>query len=367
MNLLVQEREGIRKLPSLLSHLQCRRPLLVCGNSFRRSRQYGELKSTLAPVEFSAFTPNPRLSEIKEGVAVFHANACDALVAVGGGSAMDVAKCIKLFCRNDPKTDWLKEAPCDTGIPLVAVPTTAGTGSEATHFAVVYHENVKYSVAHPSLCPQAAVLDPDLLTSLPPYQKACSMMDALCQAIESHWSVRATEKSIAFARAAVKDIVTYGRDYVMNNCSQAAEKVLLAAHRAGCAINLTTTTAAHAMSYQLTKLYDLPHGHSVSLCLGEVWREMLAHPSPCAHPLGEQGLKDCFRRICEDLGVASPEEALTLWQGLLEDYGLHSPVSRQREAELSHLCASVNPARLGNNPVSFSQDTLYRLYERIVK
>ncbi len=354
-------------IPSLLSQLNCRRPLLVCGNSFRRTEPYHALLREASPTVFSAFTPNPRLCEVQEGVSVFRTNDCDGILAVGGGSAIDVAKCIKLFCKSDSNANWLEEPAKDTGIPLLALPTTAGTGSEATHFAVIYHENVKHSVAHPSLCPQAVVLDPSFLSSLPPYQKACSMMDALCQAVESHWSVRATEESIRYARPAVRDIMSYGKDYVKNNCPEAAAKILLAAHHAGRAINLTTTTAPHAMSYQLTKLYGLPHGHSVSLCLGEVWQEMLLRPSPCTHPLSEQGMNACFERIAEDLGAKHPQDALMVWRSLLEEYALFSPASSRRDEDLKHLCASVNPARLGNNPVSFSEDTLYRLYERIVK
>lgn len=367
MAILIQENGGIRRIPSLLSQLNCRHPLLVCGRSFARTEAYQALCDAVAPAVFSAFSPNPELSQVKEGVEAFRAQGCDGIVAIGGGSAIDVAKSIKAFCQSASEAPWLKEPVSDTAVPLVALPTTAGTGSEATHFAVVYENGIKYSVAHPSLRPQAVVLDADFLRTLPPYQKACSMMDALCQAIESHWSVRATRESIAHSRQAVRDIMAHGHNYVNTQCPQAAETILLAAHRAGCAIDITTTTAPHAMSYRMTKLYSLPHGHSVSLCLGPVWRQMLAQPLPCAHPSGVSGMQECFDAIAEDLGASSVEEALLLWEDLLRQYGLFSPVSPNRKEDLKDLSASVNPARLGNNPVCFDQDTLHRLYERIVK
>ncbi len=362
MQEIICEREGYQSLPALFRKRGLKKVLLVCGKSFQRSSAFAFLKeSDVAFCLFESFTPNPDIDEVKAGIALFEAEGCDAVLAAGGGSAIDVAKCIKLLCKVREKDYFNKEAYQDTGIFLAALPTTAGTGSESTHFAVVYRKGEKQSVAHESLLPHAAILDASLLSSLPPYQKSCSMMDALCQAIESHWSLRATEESRAFSQKAIRLILRHGESFVFDNDPAAAEKILTAANLAGRAINITTTTAPHAMSYQLTKLYSLPHGHSVSLCLGPVWEEMLSRPE------GLEAAQKEFASIALAMGEATPQDALKRFRKLVEVFGFASPKARDREKELSHLVSSVNPARLSNHPAKFSAQTLRRLYERIVK
>lgn len=141
---------------------------------------------------FQGFSSNPKYEDVLRGVEAFRAENCDAVVAVGGGSSLDVGKCIKLFARMDPEQDCLAQPLQENGVPLAAVPTTAGTGSESTHFAVVYVNGEKRSVASTAALPDLAILDADALDTLPLYQKKCTLLDALCQGIESAWSVRST-------------------------------------------------------------------------------------------------------------------------------------------------------------------------------
>ena len=219
--------EGTSDLSTLLSD---RRYMLVCGNSFRHQPLYTQLASNAAVV-FGGFSPNPLYEQVLDGIHIFNGNHCDAIVAAGGGSALDVAKCIKLYCHtvalhdeaqalsNTPSEfNFLLQEKSDTGIPLFAIPTTAGTGSESTRHAVIYYQGVKQSISHPSIVPDVAILEPSLLKSLPLYQKKCTMMDALCQAIESTWSVNSTDESKGFARqvrdlqAWAEQIAEWGRE-----------------------------------------------------------------------------------------------------------------------------------------------------------
>lgn len=139
-------------------------------------------------VEFAEFTPNPLYEQVVKGVELFNNNKCNCIVAVGGGSTIDVAKCIKLYCKMNPGENFLLQEKKDSQIPLYAVPTTAGTGSESTKHAVIYYEGSKQSISHESIIPNVVILEPSLLKSLPVYQKKCTMLDALSQAIESFWS-----------------------------------------------------------------------------------------------------------------------------------------------------------------------------------
>lgn len=331
-------------LQALTKALVGRKTMLVCGGSFDRLPIAGAVGS-LADVRFSAFSPNPLYEDVVSGVELLRRAGCDAILAVGGGSAMDVAKCIKLFAPMEPGSFYLDQPREGNEILLAAIPTTAGTGSESTRHAVIYYKGEKQSISHPDLVPGLVCLIPEVLKDLPLYQKKCTMLDALGQAIESWWSVSATEESIGYSRQAINLIKQHWKAYLETGGH--AEEILQASNYAGRAINITATTAAHAMSYKLTSLYGIPHGHAVGLCLPEVWEEMAE----------EEKLRTVFR----DLPVDLP------WlRQLLAQLQMTKPVSSNRENDLDILADSVNPLRLKNNPVVFSRDTLKAMYERIL-
>lgn len=338
----------------LMERARISRPFLVCG---QRSFDALPCRDWLGEgaVRFSGFSANPRVEDIAAGVALFQASSCDGIVAIGGGSAIDSAKCIKLFCRMQQGERYLAQPFADTGIPLLAVPTTAGSGSESTRFAVVYEGGVKQSVAHDSLLPDTVLLDAELLRTLPEYQKKCTLLDALCQAIESWWSRKCTAESAFCARKAIAGILG-DMDAYLKGDEEAAHMVLRAANRAGQAINVTTTTAAHAMSYKLTGLYGIAHGHAVALCLPGVWRAL--------HEMGDEALHARLDDIARALGCKHSLEGAAFMQKLLEKLEIYAPAMKKED--LPMLVASVNPERLGNCPVPFDAEVLRKLYEELV-
>ncbi|MBR5020932.1 MAG: phosphonoacetaldehyde reductase [Oscillospiraceae bacterium] len=337
----MQQFLNLQELPQALAG---RKVMLVCGGSMDKL-SIGSAVTKLAAVRFSGFSPNPLYEDVAAGVKLFLDAGCDAILAVGGGSAMDVAKCIKLFAAMDQSKLYLGQPYVENDILLAAIPTTAGTGSESTRHAVIYYGGEKQSISHPSVVPGFVCLIPEVLEGLPVYQKKCTMLDALGQAIESWWSVSATAESIEYSRKAISLIKEFWKPYIENG--DHAEEILLASNYAGRAINITATTAAHAMSYKLTSLYGIPHGHAVGLCLPQVWAEMA----------DEGKLQDIFRDFPVDLPWLC---------GLLNQLGMEKPVSSNRDADLEILADSVNPLRLKNNPVAFSRDTLKAMYERIL-
>lgn len=143
------------------------------------------------------------------GVKAFLESSADAIAAVGGGSAMDVAKCIKLYSGMDHNVCYLEQEIIPNDIRFLAVPTTAGTGSEATRFAVIYYEGEKQSVAHESCIPDAVLVDPEALKTLPTYHRKAAMLDAFCHAVESFWSIKSTEESRGLAAEAIRMILQY--------------------------------------------------------------------------------------------------------------------------------------------------------------
>lgn len=350
--------KGIENVGGILQSIGSRRYLLVCDAAFPH------LSVALLPegARFDQFTSNPLYEDVCKGVELFNREGCDAIVAVGGGSTIDVAKCIKLYCRMDPSVNYLEQTASDTHVPLIAVPTTAGTGSESTRYAVIYYEGRKQSVTHTSIIPSYAVLEPRLLKTLPLYQKKCTMLDALCQGIESMWSVNSNDESMKYGEMAVVYILRHWHDYIEHNTDRAAEMVMLAANYAGRAINITQTTAPHAMSYKLTSMYGVPHGHAVALCLPEVWRYMQEHLGETSDPRGERHLEAVFARIERIMG----SNALATFLSLMEALQLPSPVSVSPQEDLETLTHSVNPVRLKNNPVPLPASVIYTMYKNIL-
>jgi alcohol dehydrogenase class IV len=208
--------------------------------------------------------------------------------------------------------------------------------------------------------PDYAVLVPELLKELPVYQKKCTLLDALCQAIESWWSVNSTEESIAYSQKAIAEIKENWEAYIFENTDLAAKKIMEAANYAGRAINITATTAPHAMSYKITSLYQFPHGHAVAVCLPEVWRYMLCHTGDCNDARGSVYLDSVLEQISSRMDLA-------YFQFMMEKMGMSYPTAVEREMELDALTQSVNPIRLKNNPVRLSTDVLKQMYGRIIQ
>lgn len=352
------------KVDKLKALLEGKKFLLVHSASYERL----EIKSffdALPHAEFTGFTPNPKYEEVLEGVKLCRQERCTSVVAVGGGSAIDVAKCIKLFSSMEPGISYVEQPMKDNGISLIAVPTTAGTGSESTHFAVIYVDGEKYSVSHDSILPSAIVLDPDVLRGLPIYQKKCTMIDALSHAIESWWSIRSTKESEKYSQKAILLICENWEPYIFEDRSSGAVssvyiKIQEAANLAGHAINITTTTAPHAMSYMLTSLYGIPHGHAVALCLPEVWNYMISHTQLCVDARGEKYLKNTLRQISEYIDI-------NYFKNMTERLGLSKPRSKNKSSDVKYLSESVNLDRLKNNPTFIDSDAMCLMYEDILQ
>ncbi len=367
--------KGINSLPDILKEICCKKLFLVIDSSypFLNIKDAIEALPVEEKVKFSDFTPNPLYEQVCKGIDLLKSSQCDTILAVGGGSAIDVAKCIKLAVLAKEGNDAIipplvnTRVECDgKKLPFIAIPTTAGTGSESTHNAVMYYEGAKQTVTNDGILPDYAILEPSVLKTLPLYQKKCTMMDALCQGIESWWSVNSTEESYEYSRRCIELIMANWRKYIFENDDEAAANIMLGANYGGRAINITATTAAHAMSYKITSLYGLPHGHAVAVCLPEIWTYMLSHPYKCIDPRGQEYLSGIFHNIAHTMGVENPYAARDVIKCMMRDMELNNPDSINLEGDLNILSKSVNPVRLKNNPVGIDEETAYSLYSKIL-
>ena len=366
--------EGIVRLQEILETINSRKLFMVTDSSYPFLNIKERIEQTsVTKVCFSDFSPNPLFEDVCKGIDLFLKENCDAILAVGGGSSIDVAKCIKLAVLAKEGRDSLipplvsKCLDIDgRKIPFIAIPTTAGTGSESTHNAVMYYQGSKQTVTNDGVLPDYALLEPKVLATLPLYQKKCTMLDALCQGIESWWSVNSTDESKGYAKTAVELITGNWRKYIFDNDSRAASQIMLAANYAGRAINISATTAAHAMSYKITSMYKLPHGHAVAVCLPEIWEYMTEHPEHCIDARGKEYLLDIFGQISKSLGTTCSKEAISLFRSMMVQMDMNKPAATNRSQELELLTASVNPVRLKNNPVELTRDVLSGLYDSIL-
>lgn len=279
--------------------------------------------------EYSDFSVNPKYEEAISGVELFIASKADIIVAVGGGSVLDMAKLIRHMA-----------AEKGYAAPLHALPTTAGTGAEATHFAVVYIDGKKQSIAADDVLPDVAVVYPQFTYQNDAYLTACTGFDALAQAIESYWAKGATNESRDYSLRAIGLLWKQLPQLIQSPTEELRNQVAEGAYWAGRAINISTTTAPHAFSYAFTTHYGYPHGHAVALTF------------PFFMKLdGTNNLLDLLG-FTEDAVVQQME-------GYISSLGLELELTSV--VDIPATLREVNLQRLSNNPIVVTQSTIKEL------
>lgn len=375
--------------------------MLVCGNSAKKTFVYKELYSMTNIYEFNDFEPNPSYKSVVRGVEFYNKNSCNTIVAIGGGSAIDVAKTIKLYkdiINDDTKENFFRiknisEKDIKAPVPkLIAIPTTAGSGSEATRFAVIYYEDEKQSIDNKLCLPNKTFLFPQLLETLPLYQKETTMLDAWSHCVESFWAVNATEESKKMAQRALCLIYGNAKSYFDNEL-RGNGQMQKAANLAGRAINITRTTAGHAMCYMLTKKYGIPHGHGAALCTKEIWKYMenecmksnsIENKCMTNNSIENENIENNHKKN-KDTKQSTKNERIKIdltnlnriITELENKYGkIEIPRPKEFDKNWSdeeiresakELALTVNAERLKNHPMKMSTDVIQNLYEKILR
>lgn len=367
---------AVARVPAILERMGARSVFLVTGRtSYRACGAEVALREGLGrlrTVRWTVSRPNPSLQSIEAGLAAFLADRCDVVVAVGGGSVLDTAKLIAaLSAQSAPPLSIVRgERQIEgKGPPLIAVPTTAGSGSEATHFAVAYVDHHKHSVAHETMRPDFVVVDPELTYSLSPHQTAVTGFDALSQAVESMWSIRSDDHSSALAREAIGLALANLEEAVHQPARGNRTGMCRASHLAGRAIDVTRTTAPHALSYAMTSRFGVPHGHAVALTLGPA---LVYNAAVTADDVrdrrGADHVRQTIDNICAGFDRPDPGSAAARFRDLMTAVGLATrlcEVGIATQADRRYLVDQVNVERLGNNPRDLSADALWQLINSI--
>lgn len=368
---LITPGESYQGFDEWIRKIGCKKILMVCDSSLHLQKAFNahlDLLNIFSTelIRFSDFKPNPLYENVQAGVEVFRENKCDAIIAVGGGSAIDVAKCIKAYTNmkgNGDNGTWLDKHIEENDIPFLAMPTTAGTGSEATRYAVIYYDGKKQSVTSESLIPRFVLMDPNTLITLPIYQKKATMCDALCHAIESFWSVNSTDESKEYSRTAIQSILQHMDGY-LDNTEEGRREMLVAANLAGKAINITQTTAGHAMCYKITSLFGLAHGHAAIACDRILFPWMIHNTDKCIDLRGESYLENTLYEIGHAMGCDTPEQAADKLTAIYDKMEFKVPTAT--EEQYVELKTSVNPVRLKNHPILLTVETIDALYRKIL-
>lgn len=370
--------ESIKRLGSLVNEPSPKRIFLVTDKdsySISGAKKYmAEFLAGCEVTQFFDFSSNPKVEDVKKGIELFCQVQPDIVIAVGGGSVIDTAKLVNFFAANglDP-VEYLNSAKTNIKKPkpLIAIPTTAGSGSEATRFAVLYIDKEKFSIDNEFILPCVAIVDPALTMSLPKYVTATTGMDALCQAIESYWSVNSNDESKKYAKDAIELVMSNLVTAVNAPSSSARLAMATAANLAGKAINITRTTAPHAISYPLTSHFGIAHGHAVALLLPAILEfNSGVTEKDVLDSRGVLHVHDVIDQIVELLGGVNVKDAMNIIERLLDrihlktrlrDLGIQSSEDIELIVE-----KGFNPERVENNPCLLTKDALHEMLLRIL-
>lgn len=365
-----------KKLSEILNDRSPNKIFLVTGGKSYSSSQaeslIGGILSEYKYTRFFEFENNLKLNDLKRGIKIFLSGKFDFIIAVGGGSVIDMAKAISLLATQKYKPEeYIKDSTKGSArqIPTVILPTTAGTGSESTKFSVVYIDKVKYSLAHDSLLPDYAILDPTFTLEIPAYITACTAFDALSQGIESFWSTQSTEISRALSKKAIRLAINNIVNVVTKPDKESRENMLQASNLSGQAINIAFTTAAHAVSYPFTSFFNIPHGHAVALTLPYFLKHNFdVNENSIQDSRGVRFAMDRINELIELFRQSSIDDAVEFLHDLICKIGLETKLSKLgiNEADFDLIIANgFNPQRMKNNPVIVTKEDLRNILNKI--
>ena len=350
--------------------------LVTGGKSFSESGARAAIESILTGYEYyrySGFGCNPKLEDIEKGLKKLKASNYDLIIGIGGGTVIDIAKAISVLRYNDHNLlDYItnKRKLIKSKIPTIIIPTTAGTGSESTHFSVVYIDKTKYSFSGKTLYPDFVVLDHSYTRKLSPVITANTGMDAFCQGVESFWSVNSTDESRGYSIKAIKLSLSSIEKAVNNPDDESRKMMLEAANFSGKAINIAQTTAAHAVSYPLTSFFGIPHGHAVALTLPSFleFNFSVDHDS-IQDPRGLLFVRKRMAELLNYIDAKSVLEAKGKILTLMNKIGLKTSLSSLgvTSEDIRMLIQNAfNPQRVVNNPRCLTESQLLKILANIL-
>ncbi len=345
----------IGELGDVLREQGADRCLVVCDRFLRGRVEALQREIPEIAAVFSDVEENPQLSGVEGAVALIRQNKVSAVVGMGGGSTMDTAKFAAAMALGDGEAiDCFRGArpfPAER-LPMIAVPTTAGTGSEVTQVSVISCGKEKKTINNPVFLPKAALIDPSLTETVPPRTTMNTGLDAMAHALEGYWSKHHQPVSDLMAVEAVRLVLqNLEAAYRDGRDRTARENMALAALLGGLSFALPKTAGSHACSYPLSEDYHLPHGEACAFTLDSFVA------------INADGR---LEELCRRVGLSGTKELADRIRELKKLGGLRTRLSDLGEVDMDKLCrdCAVHPL-MNNNPVPMDEAALRRMFEAL--
>ncbi len=356
---------SINNLSIFLKDKKFNKIFIICGKkSYAASGGKNLLEKILKKKIVNVYykiSPYPEIAELKKIIFLLNKFAPDLIIAIGGGSVLDYGKIANALKLNRNIKNDIRRSKFNIKkkiAKLVAIPTTAGSGAEVTSTAVIYVDGIKYSIENDLIVPDYFFLIPELIIYSKKKIKASSGFDAIAQSIESIISTRSNALSLKYAKKSLDLLIKNYLPYLNKTNKINSSSMLIGANLAGKAINISRTTAPHAVSYPFTYHYGVSHGHAVALTLEKFlkFNYLNMKDSHCNFNLEKR-----YKIIFEKTKTKNIIELQNFLINLKKNANLETDFSKlgiNLNRNISKIISDVNEKRLNNNPIKLTKQDL---------
>ena len=364
--------DKIDKLRQIVESISPKKVLLLTGKgSYESSGSKNLIDSILKKYDvfrFYEFSINPKYNDVLKGVKLIHKIKPDLIISIGGGSVIDMGKQINILSNNNfNKNSIINKKPLKKpDVPLIAIPTTSGTGSESTSFSVIYIDGIKFSIENKYMLPNYAFIFPHLGIKMKKILRASCAFDGFYQAIESYWSINATKSSKNISSRSIR-IFKSNLTKAMNGNEKSRIELFRAANLSGQAINITKTTAPHAISYVLSSIYGLQHGHAVAITLGKFFEYNMPNSNKLINGKKDKKyIKRTMKNLYDLMGYNNSKKCESYWYKTMQKVGLgFKHLGINKKSNINNLIKGVDANRLKNNPIKLDSDDLRMILDNL--
>ena len=360
-------KNSLENIKHLLKEKNFKKILVFAGKkSFLDSGAESQLNTILFKLKYEVFYKTnqlPDIADLKKFIIKINNFKPDLIVAIGGGAVLDLAKASNCLhnCKNLEESIKNSSYELNNFCELIAVPTTAGSGAETTSSAVMYVNKIKYSVEGKKIKPNYIIIDPNLILSTPKLIAAASGMDAIAQSIESLLSKKSTKESVEYAVQSLKYLLPFYELHINNSNFKTAYKMSIGALNAGKAINISKTTAPHAVSYPFTSEHGISHGHAVALTLSDFLKFNFENILSAKVKFD---LIERYKILFSEFRVKDTDELKRKLSKMAEKTGLELDLKKlniNNADQIENILKGINHQRLSNNPIDIDISVIRKI------
>ena len=366
-------KNSLENIKHISNEKKFKKILIFAGKtSYLDSGAESQLKTILSKFQYEVFYKTNKLPDIldlKNFIFKINNFKPDLIVAIGGGAVLDLAKVSNSLhnCKNLEKTIKYSLNELNNFCELIAIPTTAGSGAETTSNAVMYVDKIKYSIEGKEIKPDYIIIDPNLILSTPKKIAAASGMDAIAQSIESLLSKKSTNESVGYATQALRYLLPFYESHINNSNFETAYKMSIGALDAGKAINISKTTAPHAVSYPFTSEHGISHGHAVALTLLDFLKFNFENItlSKVKFDLNER-----YKILFNEFKVENINQLTGKLLKMSKNTGLELDLKKldiNSSNQIDNVLKGINQQRLSNNPIDIDLSVIRKILVSKIK